>query len=36
MSLENNEKLTALQQVIDELKDEPGALMPISTTATCV
>ena len=33
MSLENNEKLTALQQVIDELKDEPGALMPIMQRA---
>ncbi|MGN0995561.1 MAG: NADH-quinone oxidoreductase subunit NuoE [Candidatus Ventricola sp.] len=33
MSLENKEKFAALQQVIDELKDEPGALMPIMQRA---
>ena len=33
MSLENQEKFAALQQVIDELKDEQGALMPIMQRA---
>ncbi len=33
MSLENKERFQALQQVIDELKDEPGALMPIMQRA---
>ena len=33
MSLENKEKYEALQNVIDELKNEPGALMPIMQRA---
>lgn len=33
MSLENKEKYEALQNLIDELKDEPGALMPIMQRA---
>jgi NADP-reducing hydrogenase subunit HndA len=33
MSLENKELYEALQKVIDELKDEPGALMPIMQRA---
>ena len=33
MSLENNELYEALQKVIDELKNEPGALMPIMQRA---
>ena len=33
MSLENKEKYEALQNVINELKNEPGALMPIMQRA---
>ena len=33
MSLENKEKYEALQNVIDELRNEPGALMPIMQRA---
>ena len=33
MSLENKEKYEALQNVIDELKNEPGCLMPIMQRA---
>ena len=33
MSLELKEKYEALQKVIDELKNEPGALMPIMQRA---
>ena len=33
MSLENKELYEALQKVIDELRDEPGALMPIMQRA---
>ena len=33
MSLENKEKFEALQKVIDELRNEPGALMPIMQRA---
>ena len=32
MSLEK-ERVEALQRVIDELRDEPGALMPIENSA---
>ena len=33
MSLENKEKYEALQNVVDELRNEPGALMPIMQRA---
>ena len=33
MSSNNNEKFEALQKVIDELRDQPGALMPIMQRA---